>query len=102
MSKRNDKNLITFPTISGCSKHHKSLFIGSWKAVQASQPVEGSNEELIQFNHLSVTFSDLTFQKLHEETGKESAIVDAEKKVEYEWKSNDQILIDNKLFTGYT
>jgi hypothetical protein len=90
--------LIVF--VSGCSQDNKSIFIGTWKAIQASQSVE-SNEEIGNYNYLIVTSSNLSLQKSHEEVGSDKSakvIIENEKNVAYKWISKDQILIDNKQF----
>jgi hypothetical protein len=90
--------LIVF--VSACSQDHKSIFIGTWKAVQASQSAE-SNEEIGNYNYLIITSSNLSLQKSHEEVGSDKSakvIIENEKNVAYKWISKDQILIDNKQF----
>ncbi|CAM3148610.1 hypothetical protein PASE110613_17835 [Paenibacillus sediminis] len=103
------KSLITLLIIAilvtlllGCSKDNKSQFLGNWEADQASQQ-EGSNDLLGHFNYLKISSSNINLRNFHNEIGIESGETvkvfdEIDKNLAYEWKSKDQIIINNKLY----
>jgi len=99
-------SLLTIVTLivllSGCSQDYKSQFLGDWEAKQASQQ-EGSNEILGHYNYLNVSSSNIILSTFHNEvevdSGKTIKVFDnSDKNLTYEWKSKDQIIVDNKLY----
>lgn len=93
---------ILVALLSSCSKDYKSQFLGAWEADQASQKA-GSNELIGHFNYLNVSSSNINLRNFYYTNGDESgetvkAFEELDKNLAYEWKSKDQIIIDDKLY----
>ncbi|WP_422660580.1 hypothetical protein ACK8P5_08890 [Paenibacillus sp. EC2-1] len=85
--------------ISGCAQDNKSLILGVWEGNQATQKV-GSDEE--HFNYLEITDTTIHakhFNMVAIESGiPQKKFNDETKDMKYEWKSENEILIEDSLF----
>ncbi|MFC6333080.1 hypothetical protein ACFP56_10630 [Paenibacillus septentrionalis] len=87
--------------LSSCMQDNKSMLLGAWEAEQVSQIV-GSDDKLGHYNHLEVTENNVhakTFNLVSIEGGDlQKQYNEKEKNMNYQWRTEKEILIQDSLY----
>ncbi|TCZ80877.1 hypothetical protein E0485_00875 [Paenibacillus albiflavus] len=87
--------------LTSCTQSNKSRFLGVWEADQASQEA-GSDVEIGHYNYLEIsetTIEAKSFVMVKQQDGSlQKKFSDLHKDMNYEWNTDQQVLIENQPF----
>lgn len=93
--------LIVLVFLSSCEKNNKTMLLGVWESDQVSQ-TEGRDEELGHYNYLEITETSInvkTYNWVSTEGGvHKKKYNEEEKNMNYQWKTEKEILVEDSLF----
>ncbi|MCR8656700.1 hypothetical protein NV377_05180 [Paenibacillus sp. T3-5-0-4] len=93
--------LIVSVFLSSCEQDNKAMLLGVWESDQVSETV-GSDEELGHYNYLEVTETNInakSFNLVSIEGGSiQKKYNEEEKNMNYQWKAEKEILVEDSLF----
>lgn len=87
--------------LTSCDQDNKAMLLGVWESDQISQSV-GSYEELAHYNYLEITETKINAKSFYlasiEGGTTQKKYSEEDNSMNYQWKNEKEILVENSLF----